>query len=395
MNRHRERIALGALSVACFCAFMSIFYVQLKIWLTLAFFMRMFGLQRIRTKLNSRQIGSRQIDSKSRYAHRRNVALAILRRGGLAIATAGLTTACSYSAQQLGSSFFGPLFFVGEPAQAQAASTDWAKVEQALIVEHNLVRQNPQRYISILKARLDSMDDEGNIPDGCGRNCTLITEEGKPAVEEAIRFLSGQTAVGPLVLSEGLAEAAKSHAKDQQSGSLGHTGSDGSSPIERTTRLGVEASSIGENITYGPAIAQEIMVNLIVDDGVADRGHRIALFDPDWSSVGAGCGPHSGYRAVCVMDYASAPRGATAADRQFSVVNNGTVDLLSLKIAGSEVLGEVLPVGASRQVSLGDSCKVDLDIEIGGNYLPAAWNGLDLCLATLTIDEQNNFRVVY
>jgi len=287
------------------------------------------------------------------------------------------------------------LLSLGKPAQAQAAAVDWAKVEQDLIAEHNLVRQNPQRYISILKARLDSMDSEGNIPDGCGRNCTLVTEEGKPAVEEAIRVLSSQRTVGPLIKSDGLAAAAKSHAKDQESGLLGHAGSDGSSPIERTARLGVEASSVGENITYGPATAQEIMVNLIVDDGVADRGHRIALFKPDWSSAGAGCGPHSSYWAVCVVDYASAPRGAVAADRQFNVVNNGTVDLLSLKIAGAEVLGGALPVGTSRQVLLGDRCEVDLKIEMGGNYLPVDWTGLDLCLATLTIDEENNFRVVY
>ncbi len=358
----------------------------------LAFFFCMFGLKRIRIELNSRQK-----ELGGWYARRQNAALVILRRGGFAIATACLTTACSYSAQSLGSSPIGSLLSWGNPAQAQAATaaTDWAKVEQDLIVEHNLVRQNPQRYIPILKTRLDSMDGEGNIPDGCGRNCTLVTEEGKPAVEEAIRYLSRQPAVGPLTLLDGLAEAAKSHAKDQQDGLLGHAGSDGSSPIERTARLGVEAGSVGENITYGPATVQEIIVNLIVDDGVADRGHRTALFNSDWSSAGAGCGPHSSYRAVCVVNYASAPRGAVAADRQFSVVNNGTVDLLSLKISGAEVLGEVLPVGASRQVALGDSCEVDLDIEMGGNYLPVAWDGLDLCLATLTVDAQNNFRVVY
>lgn len=349
----------------------------------------MFGLKRIRIELNSRQQGL-----GGWYARRQNATLVILRRGGFVVVTACLTTACSYSAQPLGSSPIGSLLSLGEPAQAQAA-TDWAKVEQDLIVEHNLVRHNPQRYIPVLKARLDSMDGEGNIPNGCGRNCTLVTEEGKQAVEEAIRFLGSQPAVGPLTLSDGLAEAAKFHAKDQQDGLLGHAGSDGSSPIERTARLGVEAGSVGENITYGPAAVQEIMVNLIVDDGVADRGHRIALFNSDWSSAGAGCGPHSSYRAVCVVNYASAPRGAVAADRQFSVVNNGTVDLLSLKIAGAEVLGEVLLVGASRQVALGDSCEVDLDIEMGGNYLPVAWDGLDLCLATLTIDAQNNFRVVY
>jgi len=346
----------------------------------------MFGLKRIKTGFDSLQNGL-QMRLDRRNIRRWNVALAV--------ATAGLTTACGYSAQQLGRSPIGPLLSLGNPAQAQVAPVNWAKVEQDLIAEHNLVRQDPQRYVPILKARLARMNGEGNIPDGCGRNCTLMTEEGKPAVEEAIRFLSNQPAVGPLTLSTGLAEAAKSHAKDQQGGLLGHAGSDGSSPIDRTTRSGVEASGVGENITYGPTSAEEIMVNLIVDDGVADRGHRIALFNADWSSAGAGCGPHSGYRAVCVVDYASAPRGAVAADRQFSVVNNGTVDLLSLKVAGAEVLGAVLPVGASRQISLGDRCEVDLDIEMGGNYLPVAWDGLDLCLATLTIDEENNFRVAY
>ena len=314
----------------------------------------------------------------------------------LAIATALITSACSYSTQQLSDSGVGDLLASLGTAEAQTATTaDWAKVEQDLIAEHNLVRQDPQRYIPILKARLASMNEAGNIPNGCGRNCTLMTQEGKPAVEEAIRFLSSQSAVGSIAFSDGLAKAAKSHAKDQQGGATGHAGSDGSSPLDRTMRSGVEASRVGENITYGPASAQDILVNLIVDDGVADRGHRIALFNPDWDTAGAGCGPHAEYGTVCVVDYASAPRGAAAEDRKFSVVNNGTVDLLSLKIAGAEVLGGALPVGASRQVSLGDGCEVDLDIEMAANYLPVTWEDLDLCLATLMIDEQNNFKVTY
>ena len=312
----------------------------------------------------------------------------------LAVVAAGVTTACSYSAQPLSDVLSDRLPSIGEPAEAQSV-TDWTKLEQGLIEEHNLVRQNPQRYIPILKARLESMNRQGNIPNGCGRNCTLMTQEGKPAVEEAIRFLSSQPAVDAIATSNGLAKSAKSHAKDQQGGATGHTGSDGSSPLERTVRSGVEASSVGENITYGPASAQDVMVNLIVDDGVADRGHRTALFNPEWDTAGAGCGPHSGYQTVCVVNYASAPRGAAAEDRRFSVVNNGTVDLLSLKIAGAEVLGGALPVGEARQVALGDGCEVDLDIEMAANYLPVTWENLDLCLATLSIDEQNNFRVTY
>ena len=315
---------------------------------------------------------------------------------GLALAIAGLVTACGYSTQLSEDSPMDTLLSLTKPAEAQTAeSIDWAKLEQDLIAEHNLVRQDPQRYIPILKARLNQMDGDGHIPNGCGRNCLLMTQEGKPAVEEAIRFLSNQSAVEPIAQADGLASAAKSHAKDQQGGLTGHSGSDGSLPIERTIRAGVEASSIGENITYGPETAQDIVVNLIVDDGVADRGHRIALFNPDWSMAGAGCGPHSDYGAVCVVNYGSAPRGAKVADRKFNVANNGTVDLLSLKVNGAEVLDEALPVGGMRQISLMDTCKVDLDIEMGGRYLPLTWEDLDLCLATLTVDEQNNFRVAY
>ena len=82
------------------------------------------------------------------------------------------------------------------PAQAQMmAQTNWATLEQNLIAEHNRVRQNPQSYIPLLEARLASMNQDGNIPNGCGRNCTLLTNEGRSAVEEAIQALRNQPPV--------------------------------------------------------------------------------------------------------------------------------------------------------------------------------------------------------
>ena len=315
------------------------------------------------------------------------------------LVTAFLTTGCSYPSQLTDLSDLVSIS-IGDSVQAQTAvPMDWAGVEQDLLAEHNRVRQNPQSYVPILQARLESMNQQGNIPNGCGRNCTLTTQEGQAAVEEAIRYLNEQPAVGPLTLSDGIARAAKSHANDQRDGALGHSGSNGSSPLERVSGFDVETSGVGENIAYGPETAQDVVMNLIVDDGVADRGHRINLFQAKWTMAGAGCGPHSGYGSVCVIDYAGAPRGAAVADRQFEVVNKGTVDLLSLKVAGGEVLGAALPVGKSRSIPLDaasrEGCKVDLSIQMGGNYLPLDWNDLDLCLATLTIDEQNNFRVEY
>jgi uncharacterized protein YkwD len=312
---------------------------------------------------------------------------------GLAFSAAILTVSCSHLPQL---SSHPISLALGSVAQAQtAAPSSWATVEQNLVTEHNRVRQNPQSYIPILEAHLASMDAQGNVANGCGRNCTLLSSEGRPAVEEAIRFLREQPAVGALTLSNGAAQAAKAHAQDQSDGTTGHAGSDGSQPHERLERFGVENAGSGENIAYGPTTAEKVMLNLIVDDGVANRGHRTNIFSPDWSMMGAGCGAHATYGAVCVMEYAKAPRGSASSDQQFSIVNNGTIDLLSLKIADADVLGETLAIGQSRNIPLSNGCTVDLTLQLGGNYLPLTWNDIDLCAATLTIDAQNGFKVQY
>lgn len=283
-----------------------------------------------------------------------------------------------------------------QPAQAQMlAQNNWAALEQALVAEHNRVRQNPQSYIPLLEARLASMNQDGNIPNGCGRNCTLLTNEGRSAVEEAIQALRNQPPVGGLTLSDGVAQAAKLHATDQRSGRTGHTGSDGSQPMGRVDRFRVAHAGVGENIAYGPSTAQDIMINLIVDDGVPNRGHRVNIFRESWAMAGAGCGPHATYGTVCVINYANAPRGASESDRQFRLVNNGTVELRSLKIFSTEALSSPMARGTARTIPLGSGCSVNLTIQLGGNYLPLYWNDVDLCAATLTVDSNNNFNVQY
>lgn len=186
-----------------------------------------------------------------------------------------------------------------------AAEPNWSTVERNLIAEHSRVRRNPQSYLPVLESYLASMDAQGNIPGGCGRNCTLLTQEGRPAVEEAINFLRNQSPVGPVSASNDIARAAKAHARDQASGAVGHVSSDGSSFSERLDSFGVKSAGVGENIAYGPKTARSVIMNLIIDDGVANRGHRTNIFAPDWTVAGAGCGTHATYRTVCVINYAT------------------------------------------------------------------------------------------
>jgi uncharacterized protein YkwD len=61
---------------------------------------------------------------------------------------------------------------------------------------------------------------------------------------------------------------------------------------------------MAENIAYGENPARAVVIQLLVDDGVRDRGHRDNILDPKWTIEGVACGPHRDYRQMCVMDYA-------------------------------------------------------------------------------------------
>lgn len=235
-----------------------------------------------------------------------SVSKKVLRRLGLCLSTALLAVAAGTQTQSHARSHTAGIVQDASVSDVHiAAGPDWLTIEENLIIEHSRIRQNPQSYIPLLESYLASMDLEGNIPGGCGRHCTMLTQEGRPAVEEAIEFLRNQSPVGPVNKSSSVANAAKAHAADQLNGATGHNSSDGSSFSDRLDRFGIKSLSAGENIAYGPTTAQAVMMNLIIDDGVASRAHRTTIFADDWTVAGAGCGPHATYRTVCVINYAA------------------------------------------------------------------------------------------
>jgi len=187
----------------------------------------------------------------------------------------------------------------GAAAEAVTPST----LEQAVLEEVNRLRADPPAWARRLTDERRFFD--GTLFERPGR-IAVQTSEGWAAVDEAIGALEATPPLLPLAPSDGLARAARDHAVDLGShGSRGHVGADGSTSRDRGERYGRFVGMFGEVISFGQEGAVEVVRQLIVDDGVADRGHRVNLLRPAFRVAGVACGSHRSMRMVCVIDLAS------------------------------------------------------------------------------------------
>lgn len=86
----------------------------------------------------------------------------------------------------------------------------------------------------------------------------------------------------PLLLSEKLYRAARSHARDMaRLNYFEHQGRDGSSPKDRVQREGYKLRLTGENIAFGPETAAEV-----VDGWLGSPGHCANIMDPRFRDMG-------------------------------------------------------------------------------------------------------------
>ena len=185
------------------------------------------------------------------------------------------------------------------------------EIEKEMIAEINLVRSDPAGYIKYLSYNLElaklNLDHFGKGK----RNYTLSVryekingveqkrrvdtvwsneyEEEVHAIESLLKDLKNSPPLTILEPDKGIYEAARKHGLDQDrhNWSLGHRGSDGSWPWDRIRKYSPMMITGNENLAgrYPEPTARDIVIQLLVDAGIPEYGHRHNLLDPEWTHV--------------------------------------------------------------------------------------------------------------
>jgi uncharacterized protein YkwD len=180
-------------------------------------------------------------------------------------------------------------------------------IEKDVILEMNKVRTDPRRYAELyLQPRLSFF---------LGRNYSvpgetpIETQEGITAVNDCITALNNALSIGLLHPERGLSLAARDHVADQgRTGQTGHNGSDWSTPESRMRRHGSFRAGwiLGENNNYGSITGREIVIALLIDDGIPDRVNRGNILNGSFTQTGAGFGTHPQHGTMCTITFANA-----------------------------------------------------------------------------------------
>ena len=174
------------------------------------------------------------------------------------------------------------------------------RIKREVIAESNRIRTNPKAYIPILEGYLKNFD--GNLLTLPDKHEILETEEGPRAYKEAIEFLKNQKPINVIEYDEEASKVALEYSKFLSNSKEGQV--EDENQIEQRVEKYLDYDySISENIDFGGSTGVEVIVNLLVDDGVKNRTHRDNLFSDKYEYYGVGVFEHPDYDFCTVIDY--------------------------------------------------------------------------------------------
>ncbi|OMJ79988.1 hypothetical protein SteCoe_19859 [Stentor coeruleus] len=166
------------------------------------------------------------------------------------------------------------------------------------------LRSNTKEYAEKLKIEFDHY--KGNNIRHRPGTVPLQTREGRFAVEEAYKELLEKEQLCPLELSIGLCNAAIEHCCDTgKLGIVGHIGSMETSLQKRIEVYGKWSGNVIEALDYGSVSGAEVVLSLLIDDGLITRPHRKSLLNPLFTKIGVGAAPHTELKSVACVIFAA------------------------------------------------------------------------------------------
>lgn len=184
------------------------------------------------------------------------------------------------------------------------------KEEKEMIYEINQLRSNPGSYLIYIVPLLKEQEtlvknfgkgsrdyslsfrtetDNDKQKTYIDTNWYYSNEEKLNALKTLVDDLKKLKPLRILQPDRGIYAAAQKHAKDEEDHqwTLLHTGSDGSEPWDRIKKFSPRMMSTGENIagSYPKPTARDILIQLLIDEGIPGYGHRRNLLDPQWTHM--------------------------------------------------------------------------------------------------------------
>jgi uncharacterized protein YkwD len=172
-----------------------------------------------------------------------------------------------------------------EKANTGKDSTYLTTEEKQVVYYTNLVRLDPELFAkTFLKHYIDSTGKTSNF------------------TKSLLKTLDKTKPMGVLAPSKKLYETAKEHATEfGKKGATGH-----GNFKKRFVNYQEECGCIvAENCYYGKANALNIVIELLIDEGIANLSHRNNILNKELTSTGLFIAPHKTFTRNCVIDYSS------------------------------------------------------------------------------------------
>ena len=168
-----------------------------------------------------------------------------------------------------------------------------------IISEINKVRQNPSSYIPLIKKQKDLI--KGEILYRTNETPIQLTE-GIKSFENAIEYLKKKKKVLKLEENKNLNLAALDLVNDiGPKGLFSHEDSNGNNLNDRIEKYCEWENCCNEIIQFSTNKPEEIIIDIIVDDGIENKLNRESLFNDNYKFIGCGINEHKDFGFVIAI----------------------------------------------------------------------------------------------